>query len=344
MNLKELAKQLNLSQTTVSRALNGYPEVSEATRLRVQKAATHYKYAPSKRAKALATGRALAIGHVIPVSGANDMVNPVFGDFIAGAGEVCSAHGYEMTMSMAAKEDDEEKIYRNLKARGSVDGVVLHGPVMEDNRVALLRELGLPFVSHGRASRIDLPYSWVDVNNRSAFQRATDLLTSLGHNRIALLNGPETMDFAYRRRQGYEHALTEHGVRPDPALMMADDMTETYGFDAATRMMAAEKPPTAFLVSSIITAIGVRRAIARAGKVMGKDISVVTHDDNLSYLPNAGEVPIFTATRSSVRLAGNKVADLLLQHINDPTMPPQQELLEVELIIGQSTGPAPVEA
>ena len=85
MNLKMLAAHLGLSQTTVSRALNGYPEVSEATRQRVVEAAQRLNYAPNQRAKGLATGRAMAIGHVIPVSKQHEMMNPVFGDFVAGA-------------------------------------------------------------------------------------------------------------------------------------------------------------------------------------------------------------------------------------------------------------------
>ena len=74
---------------------------------------------------------------------------------------------------------------------------------------------------------------------------------------------------------------------------------------------------------------------------MGQDVSVVTHDDALSYLQNGGNVPIFTATRSSVREAGRKLAEMLLAAIADPTRTPQQQLLEAELMVGSSTGPAP---
>jgi LacI family transcriptional regulator len=77
---------------------------------------------------------------------------------------------------------------------------------------------------------------------------------------------------------------------------------------------------------------------------MGKDVSVVTHDDVLSYLRNGGDVPIFTATRSSVREAGRKSAEILLQMINDPTRDPETVLFEAELVLGQSTGPALVRA
>ncbi len=340
MNLKELSQNLGLSQTTVSRALNGYPEVSPATRARVEEAAKTFNYRPSTRAKGLATGKALAIGHVIPVSNKHEMVNPIFGDFIAGAGETYSRHGYEMILSIVADED-ENQVYRGLKSRRAVDGVIVHGPRMNDPRIPLLHDLGLPFAVHGRASGCALPYAWLDVNNRSAFLRATDFLFDLGHRRIALINGIEGMDFAHRRREGYSASLLAHGLHVDPALMRAGEMTEVFGFQSAMDMLGGPDAPTAILCSSLISALGVRRAIDERGLVIGKDVSVVTHDDDLSYLQNGGDVPIFTATRSSVRDAGRRLATMLLAAIAAPHAPPQHHLLEAELMIGQSTGPAP---
>lgn len=340
MNLKELSQNLGLSQTTVSRALNGYPEVSPATRARVEQAARTFNYRPSTRAKGLATGQALAIGHVIPVSNKHEMVNPIFGDFIAGAGETYARHGYEMILSIVADED-EEQVYRGLKSRRAVDGVIVHGPRLNDPRIALLDELGLPFAVHGRASGCSLPYAWLDVNNRSAFLRATDFLFDLGHRRIALINGLEVMDFAHRRREGYAASLMAHDVPIDPALMRAGEMTESFGYQSAREMLGRTNAPTAILCSSLISALGVRRAIDEKGLTLGRDVSVITHDDALSYLKNGDDVPIFTATRSSVREAGRRLAEMLLATIATPQNPIQQQLLEAELMVGQSTGPAP---
>lgn len=340
MNLKEFARKLGLSPTTVSRALNGYPEVSEATRARVDAAARRYHYRPNARAQRLATGRAKAVGHVIPVATRHEIVNPIFADFIAGAGEAYAKAGYDMLLSVVS-DDQEEAAYRDLRARGAVDGIIVHGPRTDDMRIALLREIGLPFVVHGRASEVALPYSWLDVNNRRAFRRATEFLLDLGHRRIALINGLEFMDFAVRRRAGYHEALAARGIAPEPDLMFSAEMTEEAGHRAAAQMLAAPAPPTAFLVSSMISGLGVRRAIESQGLRLGRDISVIIHDDELSYLRNGAEVPIFTATRSSVRLAGQRAADMLLALIAAPEGGPQSQLLEAELIIGQSTGPVP---
>lgn len=340
MNLKELAHKLGLSPTTVSRALNGYPEVNEATRERVMAAAKRHNYRPNTRAISLATGRAMAVGHVIPIASKHEMVNPVFADFIAGAGETYSRAGYDMVLSIAPDED-EEGIYRDLHARGTVDGVIVHAPRMNDPRLPLLDEIGFPFVVHGRATGTAMPYSWLDVNNRRAFQRATEFLIDLGHRRIALVNGLEYMDFAIRRRTGYLAALAEHGIPADAALMSAEEMTEISGYRSGCAMLSLDEAPTAFLVSSMISGLGVRRAIEERGMRLGRDVSVIIHDDELSYLRNGEDVPIYTATRSSVREAGRQAAEMLLAIIAHPETAPQQRLLEAELIIGQSTGPAP---
>ncbi|GAA6160109.1 substrate-binding domain-containing protein [Ruegeria sp. HU-ET01832] len=340
MNLKQLSEILGLSQTTVSRALNGYPEVNEATRERVQAAATEHGYRPNSRAKGLATGRSMVIGHVIPSSAQHEMVNPIFGDFVAGAARTYGAHGYDM-MFTNADDTSIERTYRDLFQRGAVDGVVLQGPKVNEHRIEVLTRMAVPFIVHGRSTGIEVPYDWVDVNNKSSFLRATRFLIDLGHRRIALINGLEDMDFAQRRREGYLQALQEADLTPEPALMRSAEMTEVYGHHEARDMLQLDNPPTAILVSSMISAIGVRRALNEAGLKMGRDVSVIAHDDDLSYLKNGQDVPIFTATRSSVRQAGEIAAEMLIDRIKTPDDPVKTRLLEAELVVGGSTGPAP---
>jgi LacI family transcriptional regulator len=340
MNLKQLSETLGLSQTTVSRALNGYPEVNAETRLRVEAAAAKHGYRPNSRAKGLATGKSMVIGHVIPSSSRHEMVNPIFGDFVAGASKTYAEHGYDM-MFTNADDTSIEAAYRNLFQRGAVDGVVLQGPKVNEPRIEVLTRMAVPFIVHGRSTGVQAEYDWIDVNNKSSFQRATQFLIDLGHRRIALINGLEDMDFAQRRRAGYLDALQQAGLTPDAALMRSAEMTEVYGHRETHQMLQIGEPPTAILASSMITAIGVRRALEEAGMQMGRDISVIAHDDDLSYLKNGQDVPIFTATRSSVRDAGEMAAEMLIQRIKSPAAPVQTRLLEAELVVGRSTGPAP---
>ena len=339
MNLKELSAHLGLSQTTVSRALNGYPEVNEATRRRVRDAATAHGYHPNIRAKSLATGQSSTIGHVIPISTKHELQNPILTDFLACASEVYERSGFDLLLLFIA-DQDEESAHRELVTRGKVDGIIIHGPKLADSRIPLLQTLDLPFVVHGRSSQLATEYNWVDVNNRDAFYRGTGLLLDLGHRRIAILNGLEVMDFAMRRRDGYLSALKDRGLDADPAIMAHDEMTESFGYECAKSMLEAGNPPTAFMVSSIIMAIGVRLAIQETGRQLGKEISVVVFDDDLSYFRNVGNIPFFTTVRSSVRTAGEIAAQMLLEQIQNHPAKPKHTLLEAELTVGQSTGPS----
>lgn len=152
------------------------------------------------------------------------------------------------------------------------------------------------------------------------------------------------MDFAFRRRKGYQQALEAAGIGPDPVLMCTDEMTEQFGHHKTRYMLSLDDPPTAFLCSSMLSAVGIRRALQEAGLTMGRDVSVIIHDDDLSYLRNGDDIPLFTATRSSVRHAGELLADALMQIINEPDHPPINRLLEAQLVVGSSTGPAPLRA
>ncbi|WP_419909129.1 LacI family DNA-binding transcriptional regulator [Hoeflea sp.] len=340
MNLKELSERLGLSQTTVSRALNGYPEVGEATRERVLVAAKLYNYNPNSRAKALATGRAMVIGHVLPATPTNELMSPIFGDFLAGAANVYQEMGYDLMLSLVT-DDRQEDAYRRLATTGSVDGVIVHSPRVNDRRIDMLNKIGLPFVVHGRASEVACSYNWVDISNRRAFRRAAGFLIDLGHRRIGLINGIDGMDYALRRHHGYLDALATAGIEMDPDLICGGEMTEIHGYTEARRMLSLKNRPTALLVSSMISAVGARRAIFEAGLVLGKDISVITHDDDLSYMKNGEDVPIFTSTKSPVGEAARVTAEAIIDLIKRPSMEPINHLIEAHLVVGQSTGPAP---
>ncbi|MBF9032362.1 substrate-binding domain-containing protein [Rhodobacterales bacterium HKCCE3408] len=339
MNLKELAASLNLSPTTVSRALNGYPEVRAETRARVLEAAEAANYRPNSRARRLAMGRSMAIGHVISLSEEAQMINPIFADFLAGAGEVYAREGYDLVLSIVP-QDQEAAAYRQLAASGSVDGLMIQAPRCQEPRLPLLKELGLPFIVHGRTDTAS-DHPWLDIANRSAFKQATNFLLDLGHRRIALVNGLEQFDYAARRRRGYLEALEARGIAPDPAIMRGAEMTESYGYASAAEFLDSDDPPTAFLASSILPAIGIRRAAGERGLRLGRDVSVIAHDDVLSYLYNDGDGPAFTATRSPIRKAGQRCAELLIAQIGAPGGAPVQELWQVELTVGRTTGPCP---
>ncbi|MDN5568950.1 MAG: substrate-binding domain-containing protein [Paracoccus sp. (in: a-proteobacteria)] len=338
MTLKEFAKLVGMSQTTVSRALNGHAEVNERTRARLIEAARQHGYSPNAHARFLATGHANIIGCVIPVSVRNEIVNPIYADFLAGVGEECAARRFDINLSMVP-EDDQAQAYRALKSKGMISGVIVQFPRHDDTRPALLDSIGLPYVVHGRVTGHQGPYSWVDVNNQRAFERATEFLLQLGHRRVALLNGDERQDFAFRRREGYLKALRDSGVSPNPSIMATDEMTAAYGYAQTMRLLGMPEPPTAILCSATMIATGVRQATEERGLTLGRDLSVVTFDDDLSYYANRDAVPFFTGMRSPVRVAGRRCAARLIDHVGAKNAPPTQDLLEAELVVGRSTAP-----
>ena len=339
MNLKQLAKHLNLSQTTVSRALNGYPEVGAETKRRVDEAARRVGYRPNPHAMRLATGRAHAIGHVLPADRMLQ-IDPHFSDFIAGAGDVYSANGFDVLLHVGGSED-EQTVYRRYAQSGAVDGVVVMGPRLNDWRIDLLTELELPFIVHGRVGDREDGYAWLDIDNRGAFYKATKLLTDLGHRRIALINGNEMFTFAMHRRQGYEEALVARGLQPDASIMTSDAMTEEFGYRHTRRLLMSDDRPTALLYSSMLFVSGAIRAAHELNLQIGRDVSLIAHDDGLPFLNAEGLVPALTTVRSSIRAAGSRVAELLIAMINESESGEPHELWSVDLIVRGSTGPVP---
>ena len=340
MNLKELAAHLGLSATTVSRALNGYPEVSEATRERVCRAAETLNYRPLHHARQLATGRSMVLGHVVTRS-RHALIAPLFADLMAGAGEAADALGYDTHLRIV-EDDEEARHYRDIAASRRVDGVVLHGPLESDPRIALLGELGLPFIVHGRSDVVEA-HAWLDVDNERAMHRATALLLDLGHTDIAFVNGPEALHFAGRRRAGFLAALRAAGLEPDPARLFAGPLAEHRGHDAAAALLDGPRPPTALVCAGLLPAWGALRALLSRGLVAGADLSIVAYDDGVSWLSNRGDEhpggePLFTTVRASIHEAGRRLVQHLVRAIDDPDAGLAAETLPTELVLGRSTG------
>lgn len=339
MRLKELASHLGLSQTTVSRALNGYPEVNEETRQRVLDAARRYDYRPNASARRLATGRSGAIGIVLPTD-RNLLLDPHYVEFQAGLGERLMKDEIDIVLS-PSRAGDEMATYRRMAVSSRVDAVIVSSPTVEDPRIALLNELGLPYVVHGR-TQSPIGYAWLDIDNEGAFRHATKHLLDLGHRRIGLINGETRQTFAIDRERGFRLALADHGVPVDEGLIAEGIMTDETGYRLTARFLAETPRPTALLVSSMMMSLGALRAIRSAGLVLGRDVSMIAHDDVIPFLNPDAMVPTMSTTRSSIRAAGTRVAELLMEIIADGRAPDSiHELWPVDLVIRGSTGPAP---
>lgn len=335
MKLKDFAQQIGLSPTTVSRALSGYPEVNAATRARVMEEAARLGYQPNINAVRLATGRAGAIGVVM--TKASDYQ---FSEFIGGMADHLSGEDIDILMTPMAEHDarDELQLYRRLAESRRVDAVVIHSPRPKDPRIALLDQLKLPFIVHGR-SATDVPHAWLDIDNEGAIGRATEHLLDLGHRRIAMINGSEGLTFTRDRERGYRTALTKRGVAYDRKLVTHDNFTDEIAFRAARSALEQRPRPTAFVAGSMMSALGVYRAARSMNLVVGRDISVIAHDDVFPYLTAENMAPSLSTTRSSIRAAGTRIADLLLQMLGGRPATDIAELWPVELILRESSRP-----
>lgn len=340
MKLKEFAQQIGLSPTTVSRALSGYPEVNEATRARVMAEAARLGYRPNINAVRLATGRAGAIGVVMTKAG-----DYQFSEFMSGMADRLSGEDIDILITPMAEHDtgDELQLYRRLAESRRVDAVVIHSPRPKDPRIALLHQLKLPFIVHGR-SVTDVPHAWLDIDNEGAIKRSTEHLLDLGHRRIALLNGRESLTFTLHRLAGYKAALAERDVEFDPKLVTHGNFTDEIGFRFARAALEQCPRPTAFVAGSMMTALGVYRAARSMNLAIGKDISVIAHDDVFPYLTAENMAPSLSTTRSSIRAAGTRIADLLLQILGGRDATDVKELWPVELILRETSRPVPKEA
>ena len=338
MKLKDLAGELGLSQTTVSRALNGYPEVSEETRRRVLEAARRFHYRPNVSARRLATGRAGAIGAVLQTD-RNLLLDPHYVEFLAGLGERLAEDEIDIVLS-PVRGRDELAGYRRIATGTRVDALILSSPSIEDDRVALLSELGLPFVLHGR-TLCAKAHAWLDIDNEGAFRHATKHLLDLGHRRIGLINGLSRFTYAAHRERGFRAALAERDLAIDDRLVGEGAMTDEVGYRFAERFLKEKPRPTALLVSSMMMALGAFRAIRSAGLTLGVDVSMIAHDDVFPFLNADRMVPPMSTTRSSIRAAGTRVAELAIELLAGRAPAGIHELWPVDLVVRGSTGPVP---
>jgi len=338
--LREIGESLGLSPATVSRALNGFSDVSEKTRARVVEAARRLDYSPNQIAQKLVSGRSGIVGLVIkkPRALAND---PTFFGVVTGISASLALHGIDLMLQVGV-DDDEVAPYKRLLAKGTLDGFILKAPRPNDPRITFLKEKGARFVVHGRSGP-EADYPYYDIDNHQVSALPAGMLCDLGHSRIALINGPAEHAYTTERCQGLINTLVQRELPPTPArFVMHGPLSESHGYVSALKALSGTLGvrPTAFLCASTWTAVGVLRAIADKGLRIPEDVSVVAHDDDVPGLPIAGFVPTLTATRSPLTDASTHLAEILLAAIEgkQPELGLQRRI-QPEFRIGRSTGP-----
>ncbi|MEY4695925.1 MAG: hypothetical protein RIT14_353 [Pseudomonadota bacterium] len=334
--LKDISRKLGLSVTQVSRALNGHSDVNEETRLRVREAAQQLNYQPNLSARKLATGRSGIVGLVIPAPG-HPEGDPLFVQMISGLSAHFSKLDIRFLLHIADEREDAVAVHRRLVDSASLDGFVVVEPRINDERIAFLKKRGIPFVVHGRtAATVDYPF--FDIDNYGVGYRLTRHLLDLGHRRIAFLNGMADRTYCAARTRGHVDALTEAGVRFDPALHCNGRMHRATGLVETIRLMQDKATrPTAFIAGNTMLAKGIYEALAAQNLSVPNDVSVVAHDDLLPDLETAAMHPPLTTTESALHLSWPPLANLLVSALDGQAVEKLQIVSEIGFIERQST-------
>ncbi|MEM9797025.1 MAG: substrate-binding domain-containing protein [Pseudomonadota bacterium] len=334
--LREIGAELGLSVATVSRALNGFPEVNEATRERVRQAADRLGYRPNRIAQRLVTGRSGMVGMVVKIK--PDMsADQTFFEILTGLTAALSEREIDLVLAVDQGADPLQP-YEKLLERGILDGFILNAPVRNDPRVDFLQARGIPFVLHGQ-DRADPHYATYGIDNAGVSTQSVNLLAQLGHRRIALLNGDLANAHAHDRRTGFLSAMAAQALEAD--LLREGATFESHGYTQALDLLAGPRPPTAFICTTTIVALGAMRAVQDRGLSIPHDISVMAHDDALPFTRAITFDPALTVTRVPMRDACTPLANMLVDHLNGTPADRLQVKLDADLIVRASTGPAP---
>lgn len=332
MNLERLANLLGMSKTTVSRALNGYPEVNGRTRERVLKAAKENGYQPNPMARSLALGRTNVFGIIYPLLPA-DLGDPMFLDVVAGmsaALERVSKNLIIAPVSPAAEQPSYQQIVRGRR----VDGLLVSRTLVRDERIAFLSKSKFPFVAHGR-TELGAPYAWFDYDNAAGIRMAMERLLGLGHQRVALVSAPLELNFARQRKDAFVAAMASAGLEVDTRYLIDNTLDRRSGYQAMQQLLGCAPRPTAVIVDNHLSGVGAVRALLDAGVDIGKEISVIVWGSMADTL--AG-IDVTTIDQPDAHQAGARMADMLLALVDGKPASELQELWQPVLLAGSTVG------
>ncbi|MCU6667604.1 LacI family DNA-binding transcriptional regulator [Enterobacteriaceae bacterium H4N4] len=330
MSLKAIAKELGLSVTTVSRALNGYDDVSRETRARVEAEAQRRGYRPNTFARRLKMGKIDAVGLVFPVHPV-PLNNSVFMDMVGEISHELARH--EIDLLLIADDDLANKhSYMRMVQSRRVDALIVAHTLDNDPRLEQLQAAGFPFLALGR-SHLPEPYAWFDFDNYAGTYQATRRLIARGHQRIALLGESNNQAFITQRRQGYLDALHEAGLSSEWLCIMPP--SRRAGYTTTQALLARDVAPTAIVTDCNTHGDGAAMALAQMGRLTGENaVSLVVYDG----LPQDSIVDIDVAAviQSTREGVGKQIADMVRQLINGDDISQLQVLWQPEFSPGQT--------
>lgn len=333
--IEEVAKLAGVSTATVSRALSGRGHVSAAAKEKVEQAAATLGYVVSSNASSLASGRTRNVGVVIPF-----LNRWFFSSVLEGAQQALLRRGYDLTLyNLSGDGAERRSVFEHFLLRKRVDAVIAVSLELTEPEVRRLHELGKPLVGVGGP----IPgVRTLTIDDTAVARLATEHLLGLGHRRIAHIGGDLEFDVDFHlptnRRLGYEAALRDAGIEPDPRLFAPADFTIRGGYHAAKQLLGAPHDrPSAVFAASDEMAVGTILAARDLGLQVPRDVSVVGIDDH-----DLAEFFGLSTVAQFPRGQGERAVEVLMEQLEPGARPEPAEIpLPYELRVRSSTARPP---
>ncbi|MDC0625198.1 LacI family transcriptional regulator [Alphaproteobacteria bacterium] len=282
INIKDFAKKIGLSVTSVSRALNGHSNISTKTKEKIIKAAEKYNYYPNLNARRLASKRPDTIAFITTISPHGQ--DYVLLEFLAGLTQGVKNKSTELIFKFFTNEKDEFNYYQKLIDAEIVDKFVFYRTKRNDKRIEFLQKNKINFVTWGRSSS-NTDYAWIDMDNDKSINILMKRLVSFGHKKIALLNVHRSFNYGYQRKKAYENFHLKNNLEFH-AHYYQDSLKDTTltGIELTKKLLNLKTPPTAIICSLDKYFIGCLQECQERGLSTPKDISVVGYNDHDNYL------------------------------------------------------------
>ena len=328
ITINELARRSGVSPSTVSRALNDDPIISEETKRKVMQVVKELNYTPVKsRKRSSIRKRSKIIALMV-----TDISNPFFPEIVHGVEDLAFEFGYSVSLWNTREDIEREKQYIETLKASEMDGIILGSSRIKEEQIREVAENDIPCVIINRIIE-GIPSVFADYEN-GAYQ-ATKYLINLGHERIALINGPNNAQPSLWRERGFLRALKESGKEVEENLLSFNSPIVEGGYVATLKLLSVSNPPTAILAYNDLVALGAMKAIREKDLLVSKDISLIGYDD--IFLSAYLDPPLTTVSQPKYMM-GKLAADLLFRLINGEKVRNNQISLKPELIIRSSCG------
>jgi len=329
--LEDVAREADVSVSTVSRALNDSEKVHPDTKAHVKAVAEELGYRPSRVARRLrlTDGKASLLGLVIP-----DIQNPFFADVTRGVEDVAQTNDYGLLLSNSDEDAEKQRLALDILRTEDVDGVIVPPVSTDDPAVMQLIEDGIAVVCVDRRLR-DARVDTILSDNRQGAYEAVSHLIDLGHERIGFIGGIPHISTLTERREGYEQALRDHGLPVDPTLILEGDVRRERGKVFAEQLLSLERPPTALFTGNNLTTLGALAALNENGVSVPDEMAVVGYDD--VPWPMALNPPPTVVDQPGYEM-GRRAADILLERLRAPNRSSTTVTLQPKLIVRRSCG------